>query len=67
MKRKQETIKVPDKLMTFNDERTGVKTVVFPVVMGDGTPGALAVTRLKNEPWNPSDSIDLIIIKWKLK
>lgn len=53
--------------MTFNDERTGVKTVVFPVVMGDGTPGALAVTRLKNEPWNPSDSIDLIIIKWKLK
>ena len=58
-------IKVPDGLMTFEDSKTGVRTVAFPVIMGDGCHGALGITRLKDEKWNPSDTILEIIIKWR--
>ena len=65
MKNNKEIIKVPDKLMIYTDKMTGVRTVAFPIIMPDGVPGALAITHLKNELWNPFDMISEITIKYK--
>jgi len=60
---KQE-IKVPEKVSVFEDKKSGVNTVAFPIVFPDFTQGALMVTHLKKGAWNPGADIKSITIEF---
>jgi hypothetical protein len=60
----EEHVVVPTRLATFEDPKTGVRTVAFPIVFPDGTKGVVAVCHLKKGPWDPNDDIEEVIIKW---
>lgn len=59
-----EELTIPNKLATFEDKKTGVRTVSFPFTFPDGTPGIASVTRLRKGPWEPSDDIESVMINF---
>lgn len=61
---KQEEVIIPNRLQTFEDKKTGVRTVSFPFTFPDGTPGISSITRLKKGAWEPSDDIKSVIINF---
>lgn len=61
---RKENIILPNKLQTFEDKKTGVRTVSFPFTFPDGTPGINSITRLVKGPWNPSDDVIGVIINF---
>lgn len=60
----QEEIIIPDKMSTFEDKKTKAKTVAFPIVFPKGKNGALMITKLEKNGWNPSEDIKSIIINY---
>lgn len=64
VKVKNETVVIPNKLQTFEDKKTGVRTVSFPFTFPDGTPGISSITRLRKGAWEPSVDITSVIINF---
>jgi len=64
MPKKNEHVIIPKDLAVFQDKKTGVRTVAFPIKFPTGENGVISVTKLKNAPWNPADEIENILIKW---
>lgn len=61
----KEVIEVPERINTFPDKKTGVKSVAFPFQFPSGANGIITITHLDNMPWQPSTDIDTITIKFK--
>jgi hypothetical protein len=60
----EEEIIVPNNLATFEDPKTGVKTVAFTFKFPDGTNGVVSITRLKRDKWEPSKDIESVHLNW---
>lgn len=63
---KPEELVIPNKLQTFEDKKTGVRTVSFPFTFPGGTPGIASITRLKKGVWEPSEDIKSVIINFNV-
>lgn len=62
--KESEEIIVPKKVSVIVDKRTRARNVAFPFTFPDGTNGALIVCRLSAMPWEPSDTLESIIITY---
>lgn len=57
-----EIIIVPEKISTFPDKKTGVKSVAFPFTFPTGINGIITITHLDSMPWTPSTDIKTITL-----
>jgi len=67
MKKNKEEVIIPNILQTFEDEKTGVRTVAFPIEIPDGTKAVVSITRLKRGPWEPSEDIESVHVNFNKK
>lgn len=63
MKSTEELI-IPLTIATFEDKRTGARSIALPFQFPDGKNGALLVTRLWPMPWEPGKTIKSITINY---
>lgn len=63
--KREETIIIPSKIAIYEDKKTKVKSVAFPLNFPSGKNGMVTLTQLDNGAWQPSEDIESIVIKYK--
>lgn len=62
--KESEDVVIPNKVSVFEDPRTKVKTVAFPIIFPDGKNGIVSITKLSKLAWTPSDDIQTFHLIW---
>lgn len=57
-------VEIPKTVSVFEDAKSKARTVAFPIDYPDGSHGVIILTRLKDEVWVPSKSIESIVINY---
>jgi hypothetical protein len=60
----KKVLEMPKKMSVFVDAKSGVHTVALPIVFPDGSDGAVLITRLKKQDWNPGETIKSVTIEY---
>ena len=55
-------IPIPEKISVYEDKKTKARTVALPLDFPDGTHGAVMITRIKNQDWNPGEMVKSVTV-----
>ncbi len=64
-KGKEETVTIPGKMPIIEQKDGRVKSVYFTLIYPDGRAGAISITKITPQIWQPSEQIESIKIVWK--
>ena len=64
-KKNSSIIEIPEKMPIHTAFQNRVRSVQFNVIFPDGKGGAVTISKVSKEEWQPSEDIDHIEIIWK--